>query len=86
MNWDQKGVMNIMRLCNKGCCTPCCDFCIHVIHGTCDITDKYGNIKKINGGPIGCNLHKEEKYQIEAKTCGWCEDFDCFQNYKKIKI
>lgn len=75
-----------MRLCNKGCCTPCCDFCIHVEHEYITDTDCYGNNWEIKCGPIGCKLHKEEKYQIEAETCGWCEDFDCFQNYKKIKI
>ena len=76
-----------MRLCKKGGCTPCCDFCIHVKHELWYDTDKNGNKQEHKGAPIGCNFHKEEKYQIEAETCGWCEDFDCFQNYnKKIKI
>lgn len=61
-----------MVLCNKGC-EPCCDFCIHAIH------DKFEHDgKAIIGGPIGCLIHLDKEHEDIAVTCGYCEDFHCF--------
>ena len=61
-----------MIKCNDDCC-PCCDFCIYAIHEEFEMT---GEI--ITGGPIGCGLHKDDKHQDIAESCGCCDDFHCF--------
>lgn len=38
-------------------CTPCCDYCKHVVHEVIEI----GN-KKIVGGPIFCKIHLDKKH------------------------
>lgn len=58
-----------MILCNDYC-TPCCDFCIHVVH-----EELWDNTV---GGPIGCTLHEDQWHQDIAQNCGYCDDFCCF--------
>ena len=58
-----------MRKCREDC-IPCCDFCIHAEH------EKFED--NIIGGPIGCNLHKDQEHQDIAEGCGHCNDFHCF--------
>lgn len=62
-----------MILCGEGC-TPCCDFCIYEISETWQEDGKI-----INGGPIGCSLHRDEKHQQIAQLCGECDDFHCYR-------
>lgn len=57
-----------MIICSKEC-IPCCDFCIHVIHGTLD--------KNFTTSPIGCGFHDDNRHQEEAWACGACNDFKC---------
>jgi hypothetical protein len=63
-----------MILCGKDC-TPCCDFCTHVKHGTVVVDGK-----RVTTGPVGCKLHKDQEHQDIAATCGYCDDFHCFQS------
>lgn len=60
-----------MVLCNS--CDPCCDFCIYAEHEKIIYLGK-----KCTGGPIGCNLHKDQEHQDIAFGCGFCDDFHCF--------
>jgi hypothetical protein len=48
-------------------CIPCYDFCIYCKHDN------------NSSEPIGCNLHSEEKYQLTAISCGYCNNFHCFR-------
>ena len=64
--------MNILILCDKNC-IPCCDFCISAIH---EMFEKNG--KEIIGGPIGCTKHPDDEHQKIAESCGYCDDFHCF--------
>lgn len=63
-----------MILCGNYC-EPCCDFCTYAKHGTAVVDGK-----RVTAGPIGCKLHKDEKYQDIAAACGFCGDFHCFQS------
>jgi hypothetical protein len=36
------------------------------------------NGEMINGGPIGCFEHTDIKHQEIAVSCGYCDDFHCF--------
>ena len=56
-------------------CTPCCDFCIYVVHEIY-YDEELGDIK---GGPIRCDLHHDEKHDMICEFCGWCDDFHCFK-------
>lgn len=67
-----------MILCGKDC-TPCCDFCTHVKRGTMVVDGK-----RVPGGPIGCKLHKDKEHQDIAATCGYCDDFHCFQSLVSV--
>lgn len=62
-----------MVLCNNDC-TPCCDFCIYAERERIAI-----GRKNYAGGPIGCNLHKDQEHQDIAFGCGFCDDFHCFR-------
>ena len=62
-----------MILCNKDC-TPCCDFCIYAEQEKIVV-----NGRECTGGPIGCNLHKDQEHQDIALGCGFCDDFHCFR-------
>lgn len=62
-----------MILCGNYC-EPCCDFCAYAKHGTAVVDGK-----RVTAGPIGCKLHKDEKYQDIAAACGFCGDFHCFK-------
>ena len=67
-----------MKTCSEECAKhPCCDFCVEAIQATMEV-----NGKTVTAGPIGCKLHKDEEHQNIAKSCGYCEDFECI-NYKK---
>lgn len=72
-----------MILCNENC-IPCCDFCIHVIHEEIDITPDGSNI--IYGGPIDCNLFKDEKHKEIAQCCGYCDFYQCHRANKEIGL
>lgn len=61
-----------MKPCNEEC-TPCCDFCAHVVHEFLD--------EKTRSGPIGCHLHNDYEHNFSAKACGACDDF-CCRNYR----
>ena len=65
--------------CNEECIkNACCDVCIHAKHEEWIEIPKDGyEPQRVIGGPIGCNLHKELKYQLIAEDCGICEDFHC---------
>lgn len=52
-------------------CIPCCDFCIHVMHGDLNIDG--------TDGPIACMLHPDEHHQELAEWCAYCDDFHCFR-------
>lgn len=54
-------------------CIPCCDFCIHAIHGKLEY-----NGKMIGGGPIGCKKYPDKRHKDIAIGCGYCDDFHCF--------
>lgn len=71
-----------MRKCNSFC-VPCCDFCIHAYHEYFEDADEGYLNGFIRGGPIGCIIHYDEKHQKIAQSCGFCEDFYCFKQYKK---
>lgn len=62
-----------MILCSIGC-TPCCDYCKYAIHEEWDDN----SLGHIVGGPIGCDLHKDQKHQDIAEGDGCCNDFHCF--------
>ena len=64
-----------MIKCNNSC-TPCCDFCIHVIHEvfTDDVTGE-----EITGSPIACKLHNDEEHNTLCESCSYCDDFHCFR-------
>lgn len=62
-----------MILCNS-CCTPCCDFCIHVKYYIYQDGDD-----SINGEPIGCKLHDDEEHELIVASGGYCDDFHCFR-------
>lgn len=70
-----------MKLCCKNC-IPCCDFC-HFAHHEMIILD---NGTQIKSGPDYCLLHNDQEHTDECIGCGYCEDFDCFNNYKKGKL
>lgn len=53
----------------------CCDFCSYV-HHKFFFADN-GSI--VRGGPIGCGLHRDERHQEIADSCGCCPDFHCFR-------
>lgn len=59
------------------CGIPCCDFCIYAVHEEFELNERV-----VIGGPIGCNLHKDEKHQNIAEGCGYCDDFHCFRAEK----
>ena len=61
-----------MILCNNHC-TPCCDFCWHVRR---DVYQDDNQV--IIGGPVGCALHDDEEHELIAVSCGYCDDFHCF--------
>lgn len=63
-----------MILCGNNC-EPCCDFCTHAKHGTVVVDGK-----RVTAGPEGCKLHKDKEHQDIAATCGYCDDFHCFQS------
>lgn len=67
-----------MILCGNYC-EPCCDFCTYAKHGTVVVAGK-----RVTAGPIGCKLHKDEKYQDIAAACGFCGDFHCFQSPVRV--
>ena len=67
-----------MILCGKDC-TPCCDFCTHAKHGPAVIDGK-----RVTAGPEGCKLHKDKEHQDIAATCGYCDDFHCFQSLVSV--
>lgn len=67
-----------MILCGNYC-EPCCDFCTFAKHGTAVVDGK-----RVTAGPIGCKLHKDEKYQDIAAACGFCGDFHCFQSLVRV--
>lgn len=35
-------------------------------------------------GPVGCKLHKDKEHQDVAATCGYCDDFHCFQSLVSV--
>lgn len=57
----------------------CCDFCTHAKHGTVVIDGK-----RVTAGPEGCKLHKDKEHQDIAATCGYCDDFCCFQSLVSV--
>lgn len=61
-----------MVLCSNNC-DPCCDFCIYAEHEKIVYRGE-----ECTGGPIGCNLHKDQEHQNIAFGCGFCDDFHCF--------
>lgn len=65
--------------CSEECLDfACCDFCKYVIH---DFWFEQGKDDKwhiMNGGPVGCALHKDRLHQDIAIGCAFCEDFHCF--------
>lgn len=63
-----------MVLCNDDC-IPCCDYCAHVIQHMGEI-----NGRVVGLGPIGCNLHKDDKHQNLARGCSYCDDFKCMNS------
>ena len=72
-----------MKTCSEECAKhPCCDFCVESIQSMIEV-----NGQMVTGGPIGCKLHKDKEHQDIARSCGYCEDFECFQyrNSKKKK-
>lgn len=63
-----------MKTCSPQCKKlPCCDFCSYAIQGTMEVDGK-----TITTGPEGCKLHIDEEHQEIAKSCGYCDDFKCF--------
>lgn len=60
-------------------CEPCRDFCTHVKHGTVVVDGK-----RVTTGPVGCKLHKDKEHQDVAATCGYCDDFHCFQSMVSV--
>lgn len=62
-----------MTKCSSGC-TPCCDFCKHVIRETWE--DKETGIW-YEDGPIGCKLHSDKHHQELAEACSYCNDYHC---------
>ena len=67
-----------MKTCSEECAKhPCCDFCVEAIQSMIEV-----NGKMVTGGPIGCKLHKDEEHQRIARSCGYCDDFECF-NYRE---
>lgn len=73
-----------MRKCSSDC-SPCCDFCIHAYHEWFENEAKNGDWYWERGGPIGCIIHYDERHQLIAESCGWCEDFYCFRQYERDK-
>ena len=62
--------------CSEECLRfACCDFCIYAHQDF--FFDDIGEI--VEGGPIGCGLHKDEEHQDIAMTRGYCPDFHCFR-------
>lgn len=59
--------------------THSCDFCTHVKHGTVVVDGK-----RVTTGPVGCKLHKDKEHQDIAATCGYCDDFHCFQSLVSV--
>lgn len=42
------------------------------------------NGKRVTTGPVGCKLHKDKEHQDIAATCGYCDDFHCFQSLVSV--
>ena len=71
-----------MIQCNENC-TPCCDFCIHVIHEELGVYLDGSNI--MYGGPISCKLHEDKRHQDIVQSLGACNDFYCINAQKPNK-
>ena len=71
----------ILKLCSEEC-VPCCDFCVHAIHGHFfRIKDK--KAIHVLAAPIGCTRFNDEEHCNLAKSCSYCDEFDCLKNYEE---
>ena len=65
---------------------PCKAFVVCEEHRT--LNAKHGTVavygKRVTAGPIGCKLHKDKEHQDIAATCGYCDDFHCFQSLVRV--
>ena len=78
----------IMICCSEKCVDQArCDICAHAIYEEIITIDNKGKDYIATGGPIGCLMHEDSRYQDIAQSIGICNDFYCINAQKpNLKI